>query len=124
MVVDDEDADAFARRVFGHAVTLVRHILRPRPVLGAVAQCAALTLRGTPHGTDEFEMVLAGDLGTRAGRDARVPEREVDVTQRKTDHIREAAVVRLDETPSLTLDRIRPRLVERLAGPDVALDLT
>src|SRR5437773_1175908 len=124
MVVDDEDADAFARRVFGHAVTLVRHILRPRPVLGTVAQRAALTLRGTPHRTREFEMLLALDLRTRARHDARVPEREVQVAQRKTDDVREAAVVRLDEPPSLTLDGIPARLVERLAGADVPLDLT
>src|SRR5439155_478104 len=64
------------------------------------------------------------DLRTRARHDARVPEREVQVAQRKTDDVREAAVVRLDEPPSLTLDGIPARLVERLAGADVALDLT
>src|SRR5437867_1939867 len=124
MVVDDEDAYALARRVFGHAVTLVRHVLRPRPVLGAVAQRAALTLRGTPDGTYEFEMALAGDLGTRARHDAGASEREVDVTQRETDDVREAAIVRLDEPASLTLDGVPAGLVERLAGADVPLDLT
>src|SRR5207247_8559905 len=69
-------------------------------------------------------LLLALDLRTRARHDARVSEREVQVAQRKTDNVREAAVVRLDEPPSLTLDGIPARLVERLAGADVALDLT
>src|SRR5882672_7319533 len=69
-------------------------------------------------------MALAYDLRTGARHDARAPEREVDVTQRKADDIREAAVVRLHQTPSLTLDGVPARLVEGLAGADVPLDLT
>src|SRR5688500_10552165 len=98
-------------------------ILGPGPVLATFAQHAALPLRRAPHRTREREVRLADDLGSLVRHDAHAAQGEIDVTEWESRDVREASVVRVDDAPSLALDRVGAGLVERLAGSDVAFDL-
>src|SRR5687767_14759236 len=88
-------------------------ILGPRPVPAAVAQRAALPLRRAPHRTGEREVRLADDLGSLARHDSDAAQGEVDVAQRESGDVRQASLIRVDDVPSLALDRVGAGLVER-----------